>query len=649
MHAIRSLQAHLTTRQAKRASIMATSPQGPLKKWLTVALFSVLIASFALWGVGDIFRGGGGQSWVIKAGEATVSQRDFARSFQRQFSQMRQSFGGQLNMETARQMGLVDRITQQIANRALFDAHAKDMNLLVGEQQLLERITEQQAFQNDQGEFVRARFETALQRSGMSEDAYTELLRTDIHRQNLLAMVTSGIRAPRVMAERLFMYQNERRIGRYAVVGDQSFRAGEPSEPDLRSFYKNHDAPFMAPPYREVTLIHLTPAQFTAEVKVTEDELRQAYERRKDAFTKAETRHLQQIVFNERAKAAQAVQRLRGGADIDTVAKDLTGGAAVDLGPTKRDDLLESLRERVFSAEGQSVVGPVESGLGWHVVEIGKVEAGTVKTFDAVRDQLRQDIAEERAVDTLVSLANNLDDQLASGATLEEAASNLGLETRHIAAVDQQGRNRDGDSIPNLPEKSTFLETVFDTERGNKSLLKETQDGGYFVVRVDSVTPEQKRPFSAVETKVGERWKQAQRRQEAREAAEKLRDSIKNGTDFTQAATLVGVEVQTTPPLARQGNQNASAAEKALAGAFFDAEPGAAVVTEIDRGVVVGELTEVRTPNPQENQQQLARIEQQVQQGVRSTMLQQYVNALRERYQLRINQTQMDRVLEQIR
>jgi peptidyl-prolyl cis-trans isomerase D len=546
-------------------------------------------------------------------------------------------------------MGLVNRITQQIANRALFDAHATDMNLLVGKQQLLEQITEQQAFQNSQGEFVRARFETALQRSGMTEDDYTELLRTDIHRQNLLAMVTSGIKAPAFMAESLFKYQNERRVGRYAVVADESFRAGEPSESDLRSFYENNDAPFMAPPYREVTLIHLTPAQFTAEVKVTESELRQAYERRKGEFTKAETRHLKQIVFNERAKAAQAAERLRGGAGIDTVAKDLTGSAAVDLGPTKRGDLLEGLREPVFSVEGQSVVGPVESGLGWHVVEIGKVEAGNVKPFDAVRDQLRQDLAEERAVDTLVSIANNLDDQLASGASLEEAASNLGLETRRIAAIDQQGRNRQGEPVPDLPQKQTFLETVFNTERGNTSLLKETQAGGYFVVRVDSVTPEQKRPFSAVEAKVAEQWTQAQRRREAREAAEKLRDSIKSGTDFAQAAKLVGVEVQTTQPLARQGNENASAAEKALAGALFQAEPGGAVMTDIDRGVVVGELTEVRTPTPRENQQQLARIEQQVQQGLRGAMLQQYVNALRQRYQLQINQAQMDRVLEQIR
>ncbi len=293
-----------------------------------------------MWGVGDIFRDTGRGAPVIRVGEVAVGPQEFARSFQRQFNQMRRAMGGDLDIEQARQMGVVDRITQRIANRALFDAHARDMNLLVGEDQLLERITEQQAFQNDQGEFVRARFETALQRSGMSEQDYTELLRTDIHRQNLLGMVVGGATAPDFLAENLFQYRNERRVARYALVADSDFKVAEPTNAALRDYYEAHDQPFMAPPYRELTLIHLTSDQLVSEVKVNEDELRKAYERRKAEFTKPARRDLRQIVFNEKAKAEQAVERLRGGADLATVAQDLTGQSPVDLGTTTRSDLL---------------------------------------------------------------------------------------------------------------------------------------------------------------------------------------------------------------------------------------------------------------------------------------------------------------------
>ncbi len=627
---------------------MEQSPRGPVKKWLTIALFAVLIASFALWGVGDIFRDTGGRAPVIRVGEVSIGPQEFARSFQRQFNQMRRSMGGDLDIEQARQIGLVDRITQQIANRALFDAHARDMNLLVGEEQLLARITEQQAFQDDQGNFVRARFETALQRSGMNEQEYTELLRTDIHRQNLLGMVVGATKAPAYLAENLFQYLNERRVARYALVADSDFKVAEPAAAELRDYYEAHDQPFMAPPYRELTLIHLTKAQLISEVKVTEDAARQAYERRKDEFTKPERRELRQIVFTERAKAAQAAERLRGGGDLATVARDLTGGEPVKLGSTTRADLLEPLREPVFGTDSAGVVGPVESSLGWHVVAIDGIQAGESKSFEAVRDKLRRDLASEKAVDALVSLANNLDDELASGAKLEEAARSLGLDTRHIPAIDRQGRNRQGQAVPDLPAKEPFLNTAFNTEQGQQSLLKETQEGGYFVLRVDSVTPEQKRPFDSVKDKVTAEWTAAQRRKEAREAAQKLRKAVEGGTAFDQAAKLVGVEVATSQPLARRGNQDVAPVQKALVEPLFQAKPDSVVRTETDKGVVVGELIEIRTPEPSANPQELARIEQRLRQGLRNDLLQQYVNALRQRYQLRVNQSQMDSLLNRM-
>ena len=62
----------------------------------------------------------------------------------------------------------------------------------------------------------------------------------------------------------------------------------------------------------------------------------------------------------------------------------------------------------------------------------------------------------------------------------------------------------------------------------------------------------------------------------------------------------------------------------------------------------MGELIEIRTPEPSANPQELARIEQRLRQGLRNDLLQQYVNALRQRYQLRVNQSQMDSLLNRM-
>jgi peptidyl-prolyl cis-trans isomerase D len=518
----------------------------------------------------------------------------------------------------------------------------------VSDDQLVQRITEQSAFRNSQGEFVRARFETALQRAGLTEQDYTELLRTDVHRRQLLTAATSGIAAPDYLAETLYKYRNERRVAKYAVIEDSDFNAGDPAQSDLRRYYENHDEPFMAPPYREVTLIHLTSDQLRAEVKVSEDELREAYEARRDEFDTPQRRRLRQIVFDSRDGAETAMTRLRQGAAIDAVAEDMQGGSVVDLGTTTRDGLLPALTEPAFEAAEGEVVGPIETSLGFHVVEVAEVLPGETRSFEDVRDQLREDLAQDRAVDALVSLANNLDDELATGASLEEAARALGLDTRKIPAVDRQGRNRDGEPIEGLPERSTFTEAVFNTDPGEQSLLRETGDGEYFVVRVDSVIEPQKRPFADVREQVAERWRADQLRSAAREAAKSLRSSLDAGDAFEQAAKLLGVEVQTTQPLARSGNSNAAPAAQALAGSLFDTEAGNTVTAEIDRGVVVAKLTEVQVPDPDESQQQLTQLRGSVAQALERDVFQQFVNALRERYTVRINQSQLDTILNRM-
>jgi peptidyl-prolyl cis-trans isomerase D len=627
---------------------METSSRRPVTKWLTVALFALLIASFALWGIGDIFRGSTGRGPVVMAGDAELGPEEFARSFRREFSQLRQNFGGGLDFETARQMGLVDRITQQIATRTLFEAHAKDMRLVVSDKQLAERITRQQAFQNSQGQFVRARFEAALQRARISEAEYTDLLRTDVHRQQLLDTAATGVAVPNRLADLLFRYRNERRVAAYTVLRDADFNPGEASEADLRAYYEAHDDPFMAPAYREVTFLHIDPASLRDEVQVSEADLREAYANRQHEFQKPERRSLRQIVFNSREKAAEARETLRTGGDFAAVAEEMTGAAPVDLGSNTRDDLLPALAEPAFAAEDGGLAGPVETALGWHLIQVTGIESGESKSFEALRDTLKEDLVRERAVDTAVSLANNLDEVLASGARLEEAADTLGLATRHVPAIDQNGRNTAGEQIEKLPAGDGFVETVFDTEQGQQSLLEDTPNGGYFVLRVDSVTPTAKRGFEAVRETVRSEWRAAQRRDKARKAAETIRQAVADGSDFTQAAKLIGVEVQTTPALRRSGNQEAPAAARALAGPLFNTPKGGVATTEIGEGMVIGEVTEIRAPAAENAGSQVAQVAQQTRQALQNDMIQQFVNGLRQRYDLRINQSQRDRILNQM-
>lgn len=614
-------------------------------KWTTIALFALLIASFALWGIGDIFRGGAGGTAVMQVGDKEITETEFARTFQREFNRVRQQLGGELDLETARNMGLVDQIVRQTITRELFAQQAGDMGLVVGEAQIARFIRELPAFQDSLGQFDRRMFESVLRRGGMSEAQYVEMVRDDIQRQQLVDAATGALRVPDALARGIFSYRNERRAATYTVIPRERFQVPAPDEAALRSYYEAHDDAFMAPAHREITLVDIRVGQFTDEVKVGEEALREAYETRKDQFGEPARRRLVQMIFDDRGKASTAAQRVRGGADFDAVARELTGDPGIDLGMNTREDLLPELREPVFALQAGEVSAPVESALGWHVVMVTEVQQAVEPSFEAVRDDLRRELARDKAVDSLVTIANRLDDNLAGGADLEEAANALGLNVRHIPAVTRQGNTPAGDSVADLPQQAAFLETAFNTPTGQQSLLQETDAGGYFVLRVDSVTPPERRPFAAVRDQVRDRYLRDEREAKARELATKIKAAVEAGTPLNQAARTNGLEVATSQPLARSGNRNAPAAERAIAGEIFDTGPDTPITVATESGVAVAVLAEVEAADPSSRPAELKSLRQNLAASLQNDVLAQFAEALRQSHTVRVNQTRLDQVV----
>jgi peptidyl-prolyl cis-trans isomerase D len=165
-------------------------------KTVTFALFGMLIASFAVWGIGDIFRTPVQVRAVAEVGEQPIDQRDYASALRREMNRIGQRFGAQLEIDQARALGIPDQVLSQMIGRALFDQKAAGMNLLVTDAQVRRLVHREPAFQNSLGEFDRNRFDQQLRNMGMGEGEYIETLRRDITRQQIAGAVSEAVAAP---------------------------------------------------------------------------------------------------------------------------------------------------------------------------------------------------------------------------------------------------------------------------------------------------------------------------------------------------------------------------------------------------------------------------------------------------------------------
>lgn len=613
--------------------------------WVVKILFVLLILSFGIWGIGDVFRNQISDT-VAEVGDAKITTAELDREFRSEIERMRRLVGSQFDIEQARQFGLLEGVLDRLVDRSLYTQEALDMGIAVPDALVLDRIRSENAFANAGGQFDPGIFRRVLAANNLSEAAYVDSLRGDLARATLAGAVGRGADAPPPVVEGIFRHQAERRVAETLRLPNASMPdPGQPDEEALATYHQERAVRFTAPEYRTLTVARLAPEDLADEIAVPEEDLQAAYEFRRDEFHQPERRDVEQVLVQDEATARRIADAVRSGTPFAEAAS-AEGTEPLALSDLRREDLLPELADTIFSLSGDGVGGPVESPLGWHVFRLSSVTPASERSFEEVRGELLKALKLERAADRVYEVANQLEDQLAGGANVEEAARGLGLEPMHLPKVDATGRTPEGRPVENLDALRPVLEQAFNLAEGEQSHLIETPDGAYYVVQVNEVTPAALRPLDQVRDQVVEAWKAERRAEAAAKRAQALADEIGAGASLQDLATANGAEFRTTEPFTRSG-EGAAGLPAALVERMFAVRQGEVATAPSEDGQVIARLLRVDVPDPAANETQVARLRQQLDQSVASDLLAQFGNALRGQYGVEVNRETIDQMYRQ--
>ena len=615
--------------------------------WAAKLLFLLLVLSFGAWGIGDFLRPNVNTT-VATVGNIEISQTEYAREFRREMERLRSRFGGMLTQELALQLGLGSQVLSSLVERKLLSLEAHELGIRVSDDLVRQRILSEPGFQEGGG-FDRRRFAQALQANGLNEDAFVAILRDDITRQLVSGAVTAGVSVPQTVAESLYRYRQEERVAELLFLPNGA--AGtvpDPGEADVGAYYEENKERYTTPEYRALTVLFLRPDELASQMQPAEERLREAYESRQSEFAVPEAREVSQLLFTEEAAARAAAERLRGGAAFDAVASEAAAAGAqrTDLGEVRKGDLFPTAVETaVFGLPDPGSTEPVQSPLGWHVLNVAKIAPGSTRPYEAIGDDLRREIAHEQAVDEIVRLSNRIDDALAGGGTLDEVASQVNLAPRKIDAVDRTGKDEAGKPIEDLPHAQAVLNLAFETGQGEVSRLTETPDGGYFIVRVDRVTPRTARPLESVRDQVVAAWREEQARKLAEAEAQKLAERVRAGESLADVGRSRGLEPRTTSPFTRQTNLPGDRLPAPLVEKLFRGAVGEVAVEPTPEGVVIAKLTEIRPADPSSAGDRVSQLREDLVRRMTTDIQAQYSTALQNRHGVKIDEAALRRAL----
>ena len=612
--------------------------------FLVKLLFGLLVLSFGLWGIADVFSPGRGDNWAAEVGDLRIPATAVSNEYQRELRRLNTAFGN-IDTEQAKALGLPGRVLNQMIDRTLLDLGAADLSIVVSDTLVRQAIQNDQTFRNQLGNFDAELFRQILSINGLTENEYVARIRGEIARNQLVGSVAAGAAVPQSMVDTIYRYRGERRVAEIVRVEDVAMdEIDKPNDEELRQFHQDNPTLFTAPQYRAVTAAILLTRNLAREIAISDQELEAVFEERIDEFSQPERRTLRQMVFSEQKAATNAYDRLTGGADFATVAKEEAGlePDSLEVGTVARDRLPAELADAAFILAENAVSEPIQSPLGWHLIEVSAIEPAHRPTLDEVRDDLATEISSEKALDALFDLTTRVEDALGSGATLEEAATELDLELRSIAAIDPQGLDPEGLPIVDMPVG--FLDAVFATEEKSESPLTESGDEGYFVLRVDTITPPALKPLDAVRNDVMEAWVAQKRSELAKEAADSIASRIKSGTDPATIAAEKGAVFLTSTPFSRSGEGFPDTLPRTLIAAVFGAKSGETVVIRGNKASYVARPKSVIAADPGADQARLTEMRGELARAQGVDLLSQLTQALRQQHPVKMN----NRLLEDL-
>ncbi len=609
-------------------------------------LFVLLIVSFAIWGIGDVFFGSPAGKVAVEIGDDV---RYTSQEVAEQFEQSRRQLGVPLTAEQAIQLGLLDQVIQNMVTEGLMVAAVKSLDLSVGTDRVAAFVRSR--FVDQAGNFDRARYQTFLANNGWSEEEFVARLRQDFARRQLIDALVAVDTAPKPVVDRLFAFREERRMAQAVKI--PAIAVAEPAAPEasvLEGFYDANKSRYQEPEYRTISWAAVSPATIAESIEIPESDLRAAYDERAGQLSNPERREVQQILFETEDAAKAARTRLDNGEDFAAVAKDATGvdEASLDLGMLTRDGLPEGTAEAVFALEQGAVSQPVRSPFGWHLFRVQRIQPGSTTTFEEAKPRLRDELAHDRALDQVYEIANKLEDALAGGSTLEEAAKSLDLKVSKVADLARSGALKGGGQATGLPG-GQFAELAFDTPQGQQSALGEGDGGVFFVLRVDAVEAPRTPALDEIRDRVLTDWTAERRLEIAEEQAEALAEKVRGGGDLKALAAAEGMPTAELPPVTRSGRGLAEGYPGTLPATLFGIkEVGGVAVTADDTQAVVVRLEKVEAADPAASPEVHDSIAGQIAQGVESDVIELLLADLRNRFGVTVDRASVARLYETV-
>jgi peptidyl-prolyl cis-trans isomerase D len=520
--------------------------------WAKIIL-GLIIASFVFAGVGSYLTSGGSNAVAIVNGEE-ISTSLYQQRYQQDKNRIGEQFAQVFNTEAMQK-----RFQAMVLDRLIMETLAKQANkqlgIFVGREVIKEQIKNTKPFQIN-GKFDVDTFRNLIGRSGYTASQYEELVRDDMERRQLSAIMDSEFALDSEVSSQLIL-QGQTRSGRYINIDSSLLQAsisfeGEAGEKELEEFYQANLDRFLEPEKISVEYIELN--SDSLKVEINDEEIAKYYEAHKSDFGSAEERKASHILIiaaaDSDAATLQAAQqkinqiaaRIATGEDFATVAKEASedlasaeeGGDLGFFGTGVMDPVFE---KTVFDlAAVNDVSKVVKSSFGFHIIKLTGIKAAEQKPLKEVKEKVIAALKNSK-IEELFIQTNDIITEKAFEFTdsLIEVAEASGLEVQVSELFPKTGGK-------GIFANAAVLEAAYSDQvmvDGYNSDVISVGENHSVVLRLKQLQESRTMAFEEVKAAIEQSLRRERAQLKALEFGEQILAAINNGSTPQQAQALL--------------------------------------------------------------------------------------------------------------
>jgi len=164
---------------------------------LAGVLIAIIIVPFVFWGMGSVFSGGNTNN-VAKINDEAISTKDFMKYI----NQTRMDVD---YIKKNINNNVIENIISKIVSIKLLDMEINDLNILISDKDLAEKIKNNEVFLDDKKKFSRIKYEKFLLENNLTAPVFEIRFKNDELKKKLFTYVGGGIKSPYFLNNKIYI------------------------------------------------------------------------------------------------------------------------------------------------------------------------------------------------------------------------------------------------------------------------------------------------------------------------------------------------------------------------------------------------------------------------------------------------------------